>query len=305
MASLAVVILTLNEARHIGRALDSVATIASQVFVIDAGSTDDTAAIAKARGAIVLTNPWTNHAAQVRWALEHAPITADWVMRLDADEIIGPDLAEAIAKRLDALPADVCGVNFKRRYVFMGRWIKHGGLYPAVFLRLWRRGQAMVEDRWMDEHMALLQGRAVTFDGEFADINLNNLSYWVDKHNKYATSEAVEVLAKRYALFERKTNAGLDASPQAARKRLIKEKLYNHLPLGVGPLGYFAYRYLFQLGFLDGPEGLIFHGLQGFWYRFLVDAKRAEFDRALRQVERRDEKLKLLAQLTGLKLLAE
>lgn len=299
---IAVLILTHNEARHIGRALHSVASLATEVFLVDSGSTDRTIEIAESMGARVLTNPWTNYAQQFQWGLDNAPITADWVMRLDADEIIEPDLVETIRARLPTLPAPVTGVNLKRKHIFMGRWIRHGGRYPLTLLRLWRRGKARIEQRWMDEHMLLTEGAAVTFEGGFSDINLNDLGFFTDKHNKYATREAVDILNQRYCLFPRDAAECVSASAQAAQKRGIKEKFYNRLPFGVGPMLYFLYRYIIQLGFLDGREGAIYHGLQGFWYRYLVDAKVEEFRREIDFLKGRGQKLARLSDLTGLKL---
>jgi glycosyltransferase involved in cell wall biosynthesis len=299
---LSVIILTYNESRHIERAIGAVRGIASEVFVIDSFSKDDTVALARSAGATVLQHPFVNYAKQYQWVLENAPITADWVMRLDADEIVEPDLAAEIAVKLPRLPADVTGINLKRKHIFMGRWIKHGGRYPLTLLRIWRRGKATIEDRWMDEHMRLTSGRAVTFDGGFADCNLNDLTYFIDKHNKYATREAVDVLNRRYHLFP--GDAALTAegsSRQAAFKRFAKERIYNRLPFWLGPLCYFLYRYFIQLGFLDGRPGLVYHFLQGFWYRFLVGAKVCELDAALEKVPADDRKAEL-AHLTGLEL---
>lgn len=300
---LAVVILTHNEAVHLERALASVAKIATETFVIDSGSTDATVEIARRMGAQVLTNPFVTQAQQFLWALDNAPITAGWVMRLDADEIIEPDLAAEIAARLATLAPDITGVNLKRKHVFMGRWIRHGGRYPLTLLRIWRRGKARIEQRWMDEHMLLTEGRAVTFEGGFADVNLNDLTFFTDKHNKYATREAIDILNQRYGLFARDEalNAG-NASEAASGKRLLKEGLYNRLPFWVGPSGYFLYRFIFQLGFLDGREGLIYHGLQGWWYRFLVGAKVEELDRALRPLPDTAARVEALSRLTGYRL---
>jgi glycosyltransferase involved in cell wall biosynthesis len=305
MANLAVLILTYNEAHHIGRALDSIASIASEVVVIDSGSNDGTVEIARSRGATVLFNPFVNQAKQFQWGLDNAQITADWVMRLDADEVIESDLADEITRKLPTLPEDVTGVNLKRKHIFMGRWIRHGGRYPLILLRIWRQGMASVEDRWMDEHMLLSQGRAVTFDGGFADVNLGDIGYLTDKHNKYATREAVDVLTKSLGLYSQAADFTGGAPAQAAAKRGIKERFYNRLPFAFGPVAYFLYRYIFQLGFLDGKEGAIYHGLQGLWYRFLVDAKLLEFKRALEKVDGQQSKLELLARLSGLRLAAD
>lgn len=301
--TLAVVILTHNETLHIARALDSVATIADQVFIIDSGSTDDTVALAQARGAAVLTHPWTNHAQQFQWGLDNAPITADWVMRLDADEVIEPDLAASINARLSTLPPQVTGVNLKRKHIFLDRWIRHGGRYPLTLLRIWRRGRARVEQRWMDEHMLLTEGEAVVFEGGFADHNLNDLSFYTAKHNSYSTREAIDRLNQTYGLFASDDAfSGTSASRAAAGKRWVKESVYNRLPMWAAPLGYFLYRYIVQCGFLDGRPGLIYHGLQGGWYRFLVEAKIVEFDRVLAPLPDREARLRALERLTGYRL---
>jgi hypothetical protein len=152
----------------------------------------------------------------------------------------------------------------------------------------------------MDEHMVLLRGRSTSFEHCMFDSNLKSLSFFTDKHNKYATREAMDVVMRRYGLGGADESLTPErTSQQAAAKRWIKEHVYNQLPLGLGPLGYFLYRYFIQLGFLDGREGLIYHFLQGFWYRFLVGAKVLEFDRALKPLADSGARLAALARLTG------
>lgn len=302
MTSLAIIILTHNEELHIDRALQAVSPLGPQVVIVDSGSTDRTLEIAAAHGATILKNPWTNYARQFQWALDHADIQADWVMRLDADEVVEPDLVEEIRQRLPTLPPAVSGVNLKRKHVFMGRWIHHGGRYPLILLRIWRRGHARIEQRWMDEHMLLTQGAAVTFNGGFADVNLNDLGFFTDKHNKYATREAVDVINAKRGLFARDMALAADnTSGAASLTRLLKERLYNRLPPGLAAGSYFLLRYVIQLGFLDGREGAIYHVLQGFWYRYLVGAKVLELERAIDGLDNRTALVKL-ARLTGLNL---
>lgn len=298
MASLAVIILAHNERLHIARAIAQLEPLGAQVFVVDSGSTDGSPEIAAAHGATVLAHPWVNYAQQFQWALDNAPINADWIMRLDADEVIEADLLAELARELPRLPADVTGVNLKRKHVFMGRWIRHGGRFPLVLLRLWRRDKARIEQRWMDEHMVLLEGRTVTFQGSFADVNLNDIGFFTDKHNRYATREAIDVLNQRLGLFDRDERLAADAEGQASLTRRLKEGLYNRIPFEVSATAYFLLRYILQLGFLDGREGAIYHGLQGFWYRFLVGAKTVEFERAIRGLDRQAA-LERLSQITG------
>lgn len=298
----AVIILTFNEAMHIERAIQSVQTFANEILVVDSFSSDRTLEIARACGATILQRKFDNQARQFNWALDTAPITSDWIMRLDADEVIEPDLAQAIRATLPALPDDVVGVALKRKHIFLDRWIRHGGRYPLTLLRLWRRGHGRVEDRWMDEHVLTTGGRTITLDGGFADHNLNDLSFFIDKHNKYATREAVERLSARYGLrLQREEGQG--APPrQAAHKKLVKAIFYNRLPFGCGPLAYFLYRYFIQLGILDGKAGFVYHFLQGFWYRFLVEAKLLELDRLLAPLPDAKARFAALERATGLKL---
>ncbi len=303
MSSLAVILLTKNESLHLARAIESVKTISDEIFVIDSFSTDNTAQIAEQSGATVLQNQFVNYAKQFQWALDNAPITTQWVMRLDADEIIEGDLQREITEKLPNLPDDVAGVNLKRKHIFLDRWVRHGGRYPLILLRIWRRGQGRIEDRWMDEHMVVWGGRTVTFNGGFADHNLKDLSFFTDKHNWYATREAVDVLNQRLNLFPRDEGVtSVNSSFQASIKRFIKVKVYNRIPFTISSLGYFLYRYIFQLGFLDGRSGLVYHFLQGYWYRFLVGAKIMELERAIQGMTDKEEIRIELTRLTGLEL---
>ncbi len=306
MTSLTAIILTFNEEKHIGRAIDSISGFAREVFVIDSGSTDNTVSIARGLGAQVLQNPFTNYAQQFQWALDNAPISSSWVMRLDADEIIEPDLAREISNQLPLLSADVVGINLDRKHIFMGRWVRHGGRYPLRLLRIWRHGQGRIEDRWMDEHMVVWGGRTITLKGGFSDHNLNDLTFFTEKHNKYATREAIDVLNQRLDLFPRDEALTSDsASWQASFKRWAKERIYNRIPFTVSTTLYFLWRYIFQLGFLDGREGLTYHFLQGWWYRFLVGAKLMELEAATTHLHGKAEKLAEISRLTGHDLVAE
>ena len=304
--SITAVILTFNEAIHLERAIRSIQPFADQICVVDSDSTDDTRDIARGLGAEVHTHAFINQAKQFQWALDTLDIRGEWVLRLDADEIIEPDLAQKIAREVPQLPAEVVGVNLKRKHIFMDRWVRHGGRYPLVMLRLWRRGHGRVEDRWMDEHVVVRGGRTVTFDGGFADHNLHDLSYFTDKHNKYATREAIEVLNQRLGLFARDgaLNAR-SASFQASFKRVVKERLYNRIPFTVSATLYFLWRYIVQLGFLDGRSGLVYHFLQGYWYRFLVGSKVMELERAVAHLQDKTLICAELSRLTGHRLVAQ
>jgi len=272
---LSVIILTYNEEQHLVRSILSVRDIAANIYVIDCFSDDRTQEIAKSFGAQVYENRWINHSNQFNWALDILPISTQWILRLDADEVVSDELKQELKTRLQALSGDVSGIYIKRRMVFMDRWICHGDMYPVFMLRLFRTGLGRCEMRWMDEHIKISHGTTILFEHDIVDHNLNNLTWWTAKHNNYATREAVDLLNIRYNFVDYDEVTPDIWGSQAQRKRWLKIK-YAHLPLFVRPLLYFVYRYFIKLGFMDGKEGLVYHFLQGFWYRFLVDAKMFE-----------------------------
>ena len=304
---LTVIAIVHDEAIHIERMIKSVRGLARRVVLVDSGSTDGTVALAQAMGAEVHTNPFTSHAAQVQWAIENTGIDSEWVMRLDADEYIEPDLAANLRATLPDAAGEVTGVNLKRKHIFMGRWVRHGGRYPLLMLRVWRRGAAHCEQRWMDEHMVLDRGRAITLDGGFADDNLKGVSFFIAKHNDYATREAVEQLDRtRRFLPGRAGEAGAErtASVQARLKRWLKRNVFEPLPHEIAATALLVWRLVFRLGLLDGRSGIAYHVMQGFWYRYLVGTKRRELESLLSACPDDDIATvrRVIAEATGLRL---
>ena len=279
---LVAIILTLNEERHLVRCIASVRAIASEIVVADCFSTDATLEIARAHGARVIQQEWMNHATQFNWALTQLDPDTDWVLRIDADEVLTPELRAEIQARLPGLGPDIDGVYCSRRMTFQGRLIRHGGVFPVRVLRLFRQGRGQCENRWMDEHIKVA-GPTVEFSGELIDDNLQSLTWWTAKHNQYASREAVDLLNLEYHFMPHDTVANLRGGSQAGVKRWLKEQVYARLPGGFRAFVYFFYRYVIRLGFLDGQAGTAFHFLQGFWYRYLVDAKVAEVKRYMRE----------------------
>lgn len=300
-SDIAVIVLTYNESLHLGRALEHVKGFARQIFVVDSYSTDDTVDIARAYGATVFQHLFQNHAKQLQWALENSPISSEWVMRLDADEVVEPELSAEIVARLPNLPADVTGVYLNCKTVFQGRFIRHGGRYPLKLMRIWRHGKARILDRWMDERVYLTGGRSVNFRGAFANDNLMDVTFFIDKHNKYASKEALDIVNRRLSLWQLESASAFSGEPGVQRtglKRFVKEKVYTRIPFQISALAYFLYRYIVRLGFLDGSEGLAYHVLQGFWYRFLVGVKVREIERAVRKTSTADEARSEILRLT-------
>lgn len=266
------IVLTLNEARHLARCLESLYAVVDTILVVDSFSTDETVAIARAHGARVVKHPFVNNAQQFNWALTQLDSYTDWVLRIDADEVLTPELAGEIEERLPSLGLEIDGVFVGRRMAFQGRVIRHGGLFPLQVVRLFRYGRGQCENRWMDEHIKVT-GPTVCLRGEILDDNLNSLTWWTDKHNGYASREVVDLLNLEYEFVPHETVADFRGGHQVGVKRWVKEQVYARLPLGFRAFAYFFYRYVVRLGFLDGKEGAAFHVLQGFWYRYLVDIK--------------------------------
>ena len=162
---LAVVVLTLNEARHLPRCLASLRGVADSVTVVDSFSTDETVRIAGEHGARVVQRAFAGYADQFNWALTRLDADTGWVLRVDADEYLSPALAAEIRERLPALDAGINGVAFRRLVIFQGRTIRFGGVSRAPVLRLFRYGRARSESRWMDEHVKGAEP-SVTFRGD-------------------------------------------------------------------------------------------------------------------------------------------
>jgi glycosyltransferase involved in cell wall biosynthesis len=270
--SLTVVILTKNEERHIVRALSSVSKIADRCVVVDSGSDDRTVELAESEGANILLNDFVTQAQQFNWALDHLPSDTEWVLRLDADEIVTKHLSQQIQETIPSLGKNNAGIYVSRRIHFLGRPIRWGGVFPIKVLRVFRYSAGRCEDRWMDEHI-LVDGDTVDLSGEIIDDNLNSLTWWTEKHNAYASREVVDLLNLEYGFMPYKMVAGDLPVHQTTIKRWLKDQVYARLPGGLRAFAYFLYRYVIRLGFLDGKEGTAFHVLQGFWYRYLVDVK--------------------------------
>lgn len=302
MNNISVLILTYNEELHIQRCIESVLPITNNIFVIDSFSSDKTVEICKTFGATVYLRAWKNYADQFQWALDNCPIETTWVMRLDADEHLDSTMQKALPVLLANAPASVIGLNCYLRNIFMNRKIRFGGYDPLNLLRIWRTGSGRIESRWMDEHIILNEGKTLQVSGEILHNNLNNHRWWTEKHNKYADREMIDILNKRYDFFGIDTQQKQPGNSQAKIKRLLKERVYNKLPLFIRPTLYFAFRYVLCLGFLDGKEGFAYHFFQAYWYRSVVDVRVFEAERLIEQLTTNKERLDALEKLTGLKL---
>lgn len=277
-----VIILTYNEELHIRRCLENVCPIAKKVYVIDSPSTDNTVEICSefSNVEVVVHKYPGNQAEQFNWALDNVKIETEWVLRLDADEYLTDGLKKEMNEKLNRLPLSTSAVVLPLGRAFMGRILKHGIVNGVKMIRLFRYGKVRYEQRLMDEHLEVLEGNTITFENNFIDDSLLSLSKFIDKHNNYSSREAALLLDAEYNLTSLpKSETSQTYASEVSAKRAQKAK-YAKMPLFWRSLGYFIYRYILKLGFLDGKEGFLWDFLQGWWYRTLVDAKIYECKKA-------------------------
>lgn len=272
MADLTTIILTKNEEKNIARCLKAVKPISKRIIVVDSGSTDRTLDIATEFGADVMMHKLSPfyYAEQFLYAMEKGGITTKWVLRLDADEEFTPEAAAELEQLMaENADTDVNGIVVRFTVNFMGRDLKHGGVYPFRKLLCFKYGKGNIENRKMDEHIVLFEGRSVEMKNDSIHHAYTDLTSWISKHNSYATREAED-----YFAFAQGSSSGADSlDGTASGKRKLKFGLYYKLPSGLRTWAYYMYRLIIKGGFLDGREGRIYAFMQAFWYRRLVDAK--------------------------------
>ena len=276
----AVIILTYNEEANIAQALQSVCGWAREVFVVDSFSTDATVVIARKFDCRVFQNAFGGYATQRNWALDNLPIQAEWVFFLDADEWLPDNLKVEIANVISSRPREN-GFYIKRRMMWMGRWIRRG-YYPSWSLRLFRATRGRCESREINEHI-VADPPLGRLNGDFLHEDRKGLSSWMEKHVRYARREAEELL--RGAVFDGYVRPRLLGS-FCERRRWLRQKIYNRLPVLLRPWLYFGYCYFIRGGFLDGREAMICHFFHALWYPLLIDVNFLELKRG-KVLERR------------------
>ena len=267
MADLTTIILTFNEEKNIANSINSVKNLSKRIVVVDSYSTDKTVEIAKSLGVEVIQHPFENQAKQFIYAIDYLTINTQWIMRLDADEMISIDAVKEIEDIcLTNKNTDINGIVVRFEVNFLGKKLRHGGIYPFRKMIVYKKDKGYMEDRAMDEHIVLKEGKSIELKHDSYHRDYKDLNAWIDKHNKYSSREV-----KDYFLNTNLESKQLNKS--AKIKRFIKFNIYYKLPLGTRAHLYYLYRYYFKMGFLDGKEGKIIAFMQAYWYRFLVDAK--------------------------------
>jgi glycosyltransferase involved in cell wall biosynthesis len=265
------IVLAYNEERNIDACLASLAGWVGEIIVVDSGSTDATRQLAAHYTDRIVEHEFVTYARQRNWAQEHVPLAHRWVLHLDADERITPELRDSI-RRFFARGDDTRynGAMFPRRTVFLGRWIRHGGHYPVFHMRLFLKDKGRCEDRIYHQHF-LVPPPVMRLDGDMIDTVASDLDSFSLRHIRWAAEEAKELMAGMETGREQLAPS-LTSTPMG-RRRWLRNRLYARMPLFARAFAYFLYRYVVRRGFLDGREGLVFHFLQGCWIQFYIDAK--------------------------------
>lgn len=263
-APVSVVILTLNEEANIEYCLKSIRSWTDDIHIVDSFSDDDTIKIAR-KYTQKIHQVQEDHWAHIRnWALKSLPLKYEWVLFLDADEMLTEALKQEI---LEVLRGNVNenGFYIRRRFIFLGRWLKHGGFYEEI-LRLFRKDFAKYIE-FGDSEYAIVKGKVGRLKGDIMHEDRKGLSKWIEKHTRIADREAKRILEKLNVDFE---SFGKNTRIEGGKRVYIRAKIWDRMPLLLRPFMLFIYTYFLKLGFLDGTEGLIYHLLWSLWYRLLI-----------------------------------
>ncbi|ACU06099.1 glycosyltransferase family 2 protein [Pedobacter heparinus] len=268
------IILTYNEETHLPRLLNSIYELNAAVCILDSGSTDHTMTIAATYNAQIKQHPFKNHPWQWHHALSTFDIKTPWVIGLDADQVISDELSTLLLNFRDEDYADVSGIYFNRKNYFKGRWLKYGGYYPFYLLKMFRYGIGYSDLSENMDHRFIVPGKTIIWKNAYLleeNLKENQISFWIDKHNRYSDLLAQEEIERRKKLRIQTIKASFWGTPDQRTARL--KQMWWRMPLFIRPVIYFIYRYIFRLGILDGYAGFIFHFMQAFWFRLVVDIK--------------------------------
>ncbi len=279
------VILTYNEENNLPACLQQLAGFCP-VFIVDSGSTDSTLDIDENHKARVFHHDFTNHAEQWSWALENLPFESKWMLALDADYLVSDALKHKILTTLETLEANVNGIYVKYRYSFAGSDIRFGGTRHDR-LQIIRLGFARLDSSDLVDNRFIVDGKSIRWNQFIHERNYydRDISIWMAKQDHYAIRLAVEEELRRQGHIKWQGQPAFFGNPDQRVTWLRQQWL--KLPLFLRPLLYFLYRYIFALGFLDGKGGFLYHVLQGFVLRIMIDWKIGQ----LREADVKGDKL--------------
>ena len=270
LVPISVLVLTLNEEVNLAACLNS-CSWSNDVVVFDSFSTDATVAIARSKGARCVQRAFDNYANQRNAALQEVEYKNSWVLMLDADERTPPDLVAEMAAAVSSCTSDTVMFRMRRKDFFLGRWLRRSSGYPTWFGRLVRPCGVRVEREVNELYIA--RGKTMTIRAHLLHFPFNRgVSYWVERHNRYATMEAQAKIAHRGRPV---LLTGLLNRDPMHRRQVLKQVLYR---IPMRPLIYFLYLYFLRGGFLDGRAGLAFSRMRA-CYELLIDLKVLELTR--------------------------
>jgi len=286
MSKLCIVVLVKNELMHIDRFLKQFDGSDIFIYVIDSYSTDGSLDSYKNNDQItILTNPFETQAQQFNWAIDQIDSSFEWVLRLDADELIDINDLRRLIERLSSHNRYL-GASFRRIIRFKGKDLRHGGNGEIECIRIFRRGHGSANQAVMDEKI-IVNGPILKSKIEIIDANLMSMSQWINKHNDYSSREALNVLLSYNPKLLNNYSTNLVGS----------KKLYYKIPPILRCFLFFFYRLIFQLGFLDGVRGMTFIIIQGLFYRIMVDIKIQEIEHLVKNF---DSEIEMLGKINSL-----
>ena len=264
-ADVSVMIFTLNEEIHLPSCLAALAWC-DDVIVVDSFSTDRTEAICREGGARFFQRTFDGFGVQRNWALDHTEPRHPWILILDADERVPPELAAELADKALHAPATAGAYRVRRRFYMWGRWLTYSSLYPTWVVRFVRLGRIRYVNRGHAETQEV-DGEILDLENDLIDENLKGLDEWFERQNRYATKDAEYELARAAVPLDL---AGL-ASRDGLRRRASLKQLATRMPFR--PTLYFLYSYVLRRGFLDGRDGLVFCRMKSLYQR-MIEVKR-------------------------------
>jgi glycosyltransferase involved in cell wall biosynthesis len=273
-----IIILTYNEEANIQACLESVQDLTEEVFLVDSFSTDQTLEIARPYTRNIFQNPWTHYAGQRQWALHHLPFNNEWIFFLDADErfttALKNEIAQVVNKEMQQ--PHYGGYYVPRKFIFLGRQIRWGGCQGGMKeLRFCNRHHLTIAERAGHE-MYISDKEVGTLREHMIHEDKKPLSAWIDRHNKYSSSQALYLWNQDNKPSPQMQRLTFSLDRKLYLKEKFRQKIWNNLPVGIRPTLLFTNKYFLCLGFLDGIAGFIYHFLHEFWFPLLVDAKLLE-----------------------------
>lgn len=277
-----VLLATRDEEANLGSTLEAISSWVEQIVVLDSESRDRTVEIARQHGAEVVTLayehgriiPWI-----FQWALDHREIRNDWILILEADQRVSDGLRREIARVVTDASERHAGFYLRRRQIFRGKPIRFGGYGGKRLLKLFRKGAGELDPVEQDTRV-YVRGSVGTLRAPLIEWNRkeDEILFYLEKHLRYAEAFAREEHRRRIEALAFKGGARLFGTPD--ERVLWQKRAWYRMPLFVRPFLYFFWRYFVLLGFLDGARGSLFHFLQAFWFRLIVDVRLAELRRS-------------------------